>query len=120
MAPRGKERDLLLILVVAALPVGTGLGIVLLVVLNAPLQYLQFVFTSGVAALIGLVLLMAATLIGSAFRELSRRPEAISDAGAIVTLFSLGLAFLALYHVLWVVYVLVLGSIWPLRTVVPK
>jgi hypothetical protein len=38
----------------------------------------------------------------------------------VVTLFWLGLGFLALYHVLWIVYVLVLGSIWPLKTVVPK
>jgi hypothetical protein len=44
----------------------------------------------------------------------------VADVGAIVSLFWLGLGFLALYHVLWVVYVLVLGSIWPLRTVTPK
>ena len=51
---------------------------------------------------------------------LGRRPELVADIGAVVTLFWLGLGFLALYHVLWIVYVLVLGSIWPLRTVTPK
>ncbi len=42
------------------------------------------------------------------------------DYGTIVTVFWLGLGFLALFHVLWIVYVLVLGSIWPFKTVVPK
>jgi hypothetical protein len=67
-----------------------------------------------------LELVIATTLIGSAFRALDRQPQVVAEAGAIVSLFWLGLGFLALYHVLWIVYVLVLGSIWPLRTVVPK
>jgi hypothetical protein len=98
----------------------SGLGIVVLIVLAAPAQYLDFVFTSGVGILIVVTLAGAATLIGASFRAVGRQPELIADVGAIVSLFWLGLAFLALYHVLWVVYVLVLGSIWPLKTVVPK
>ena len=86
---------------------------------NAPRQYLEFVFSSGAGVLMAIALAGAATLIGSVFRTLDRRPE-LADVGAIVSLFWLGLGFLALYHVLWIVYVLVLGSIWPLKTVVPK
>ena len=37
-----------------------------------------------------------------------------------MSFFWVGLYFLALYHVLWVVYVLVLTSIWPLKVVTPK
>jgi hypothetical protein len=98
----------------------SGLGIVVLIVLAAPAQYLDLVFASGVGILIVVTLAGAATLIGLSFRAIGRRPELIANGGAIVGLFWLGLGFLALYHVLWVVYVLVLGSIWPLKTVVPK
>jgi hypothetical protein len=98
----------------------SGLGIVVLIVLSSPAQYLEFVFTSGVGILIVVTLAASAGLIGATFRALGRRPQLVADVGAIVSLFWLGLGFLALYHVLWVVYVLVLGTIWPLKTVVPK
>jgi hypothetical protein len=78
------------------------------------------VFASGAGVVVAAALAIAATLIGSAFRALERRPQVVAEVGAIVSLFWLGLGFLALYHVLWIVYVLVLGSIWPLRTVTPK
>ncbi len=98
----------------------SGLGFLVILVLTAPRQYLEFVFSSGAGLIVVAALAMAATLIGSVFRALGRRPELVADIGAVVTLFWLGLGFLALYHVLWIVYVLVLGSIWPLRTVTPK
>ena len=107
-------------LIVIPLVVLTGAWIILFVILLAPLQYLDFVFTSGVAGLIALVLAIAATLIGWTFRRLAVSPQLLADVGAVISLFWLGFAFLALYHVLWIVYVLVLASIWPLRTVVPK
>ncbi|HUF58290.1 MAG TPA: hypothetical protein VMR89_02220 [Actinomycetota bacterium] len=106
--------------IVMGLLVVSGLGFLVIVFLTAPRQYLEFVFSSGAGLIVVAALAMAATLIGSVFRALSRRPEVVADVGAVVTLFWLGLGFLALYHVLWIVYVLVLGSIWPLRTVVPK
>jgi hypothetical protein len=117
---RSRQRAVVLFLIAIPLVVLTGIGIFLFVILGAPRQYLEFVFTSGLAVLVGLALLVAATLIGSTFRRLAASPDLIADVGVIVSLFWLGLAFLALYHVLWIVYVLVLGSIWPLRTVVPK
>lgn len=100
----------------------TGGGIVLLalLLLTAPRQYLEFVFSSWAGLGIALALIAAATLIHQVFDRLGRRPELVAEIGAVVTLFWLGLGFLALYHVLWIVYVLVLGSIWPLRAVTPK
>ena len=44
----------------------------------------------------------------------------VGDAALLVSVFWLGLGFLALYHALWVVYVLVLTSIWPLKVITPK
>jgi hypothetical protein len=115
-----RGRTILVVLLVAGLIAVSGLWIVALLLVTAPLQYLAFVFSSGVGVLMAVALAAAATLIGSAFRVLNRQPELVADVGAVVTLFWLGLGFLALYHMLWIVYVLVLGSIWPLRTVVPK
>jgi hypothetical protein len=115
-----RGRTLVVGFVVLGLVGVSGLWVLVLVVLNAPRQYLEFVFSSGAGVIVAVALATAATLIGSAFRILGRRPQVVADVGAIVTLFWLGLGFLALYHVLWIVYVVVLGSIWPLRTVVPK
>lgn len=120
--PRGPvgARRILVILLLAGLLAVSGLWVVALVLVLAPVQYLAFVFSSGAGVLMTIALIGAATLIGSAFRTLGEHLEVVPDVGAIVTLFWLGLGFLALYHVLWIVYVLVLGSIWPLRTVTPK
>ena len=98
----------------------SSIGILVLVILNAPRQYLEFVFSSGAGLIVAAALAVAATLIGSVFRTLGRHPRVLVDVGTVVTLFWLGLGFLALFHALWIVYVLVLGSIWPLKTVVPK
>ena len=124
---RGADRDrppirsasVIVGLVIGLLAV-SGLGILVLVVLNAPRQYLEFVFSSGAGLIVAAALAVAATLIASAFRILGRHPRVLADVGTIVTLFWLGLGFLALYHALWIVYMLVLSSIWPLKTVVPK
>jgi hypothetical protein len=101
-------------LVVLAIP---WLVFLVIFVLAAPRQYLEFVFI-GAGVLIAVALTIAATLIGSAFR--TAEGTEVVDVGAIVTMFWLGLGFLALFHVLWMVYVLALGSIWPLKTVTPK
>jgi len=112
-------RRVLVVLLVASLVVVSGLWIVAVMVLTVPWQYLEFVFSSGVGVIVAGALAAAATLIGSTFRTLGDLRTPV-EYGTIVTLFWLGLGFLALFHVLWIVYVLVLGSIWPLKTVVPK
>jgi hypothetical protein len=116
---RIRRRILVLGLVALGLVAASGVWVIVLAVLAAPGQYLEFVFSSGAGVIVAVALATAATLIGSAFRTLARQSQVV-EVGAIVSLFWLGLGFLALYHVLWVVYVLVLGSIWPLRTVTPK
>lgn len=83
-------------------------------------EYLTFVFTSAMSLLVGLALAGATALCGRAFSSVAERARVLGDATVLVSFFWLGLAFLALYHVLWVVYVLLLVTVWPLRTVVPK
>lgn len=114
-----RARTILVVLLVAGLVAVSGLWIVAFILLTAPWQYLEFVFSSAAGVVVAVSLLVTATLIGSTFRTLSDLRTPV-EFGTIVTLFWVGLGFLALYHVLWIVYVLVLASIWPLRTVVPK
>lgn len=114
-----RGRTILIVLLIAGLVAVSGLWVIAILVLSAPWQYLEFVFSSAVGVVVAAALVVAATLIGSTFRTLADL-RTLVEVGTIVTLFWVGLGFLALYHVLWIVYVLTLGSIWPLKTVVPK
>jgi hypothetical protein len=101
---------------------GTG-GVFLLMPLLVAVSatdYLRFVFSSAVALQIVIVLAVASALAAAAFRSVAERAQMYGNAAILVSFFWLGLYFLALYHALWVVYVLVIFSIWPLKVVVPK
>jgi hypothetical protein len=120
---RGRSRYLVLGLVAGALVFSGGAGIVLvipLVVASGGLEYLRFVFASSMSALIALALAGATALAAAAFNDTAERSRVLGDASVLVSFFWLGVYLLALYHVLWVVYILVLTSIWPLKVVVPK
>jgi hypothetical protein len=115
-------RGLVLTIVVGVLLlVGSG-GALLITLLPffGGLEYLSFVFSSAVAVLIGLALTGATALAALAFDASSERARVVGDASLYMSFFWLCLYFLALYHVLWVVYVLVLTSIWPLKVVSTK
>jgi len=85
-----------------------------------PLQYLDLLFSSGVAGLTALALAGATVLAGMTLRAAAEQVSVLGTANLLVNVFLVGLVFLVLLHVLWVVYVAVLGSLWPLNTVVPK
>ena len=91
-----------------------------LLLAGSSLEYLSFVFQSGVALLVAAALAGAISLAVLAFRSVTDRAQALGDASVLVSFFWVGLAFLALYHALWVVYILVLTSIWPLKVVSAK
>jgi hypothetical protein len=119
----GKARRMALPLIVGALLVAISLpalGIALLLLAGSGLSYLEFVFSSGVAAVVALALACAIGLASHAFTSAAERARAVGGASMLVSLFWLGLYFLALYHALWVVYILVLTSVWPLKTVTTK
>jgi hypothetical protein len=100
-----------------------GAGIVLLVVFGLGRvggEYVDFALSSSVSVLIAVALAGAGSLAALAFKDARDQAEIVGDAALLVSFFWLGLAFLALYHVLWVVYILVLTAVWPLKVVVPK
>ena len=109
------------IVVGVLLLLGSGGAILLfLLPLFGGLEYLGFVFSSAVATLIAVALAAATALAAAALATASERAQVVGDAALFTSFFWVGLYFLALYHVLWVVYVLALTSIWPLKVVTAK
>ena len=106
--------------IILAMAGATGVVFLPLLVLSGGAEYLDFVFTSSLSLLIAVSLAWAIGFAGQSLKSVSDRAMVVADASLFVSFFWVGLAFLALYHVLWVVYILVLTSIWPLKTVVPK
>jgi hypothetical protein len=84
------------------------------------LDYLDFVFSSSLSLMIAVILACATGIAAMTFSSAADRARVVGDASVFVSFFWVGLYFLALYHVLWVVYVLVLTAIWPLKVVNPK
>ena len=115
---------LVLALLGAAYLFGAGGALVILAIpllfAGGGIEYVQFVFSSSYGLAVGLALAGATGLAALAFRDVGERARLAGDIGILVAFFWVGLAFLVLYQVLWVVYVLVLTSLWPLRVVVPK
>jgi hypothetical protein len=120
--PRPRAHGAVVALVVGALLLlGSGGAIhIFLLPFFGGLEYLGFVFSSAAGTLIALALAAATSLAALAFRTASDRAAAVGDGTLFVSFFWVGLYFLALYHVLWVVYVLALTSIWPLKVVTAK
>jgi hypothetical protein len=83
-------------------------------------EYVGFVFSSAASLVAGVALAGAVTLAGLALTNTAERARAIGDATLLASVFWVGVAYLALYHALWVVYVLVLTSLWPLKVVTSK
>ena len=82
-------------------------------------SYLLYIFSTFGAA-ITLALVLAAFLAYKSFDEVEKRAVRLGDATLLASFFWLGLALIVLYHVMWVVFLLTLVSIWPFRTYTPK
>lgn len=97
-----------------------GAILLLLLPLAGGLEYVDFVFSSSLSLVIGVLLACATAFAAMTFSSAADRARLVGDASVFMSFFWVGLYFLALYHALWVVYVLVLTSIWPLKVVTPK
>ncbi|MGD0810475.1 MAG: hypothetical protein ABSA91_12340 [Acidimicrobiales bacterium] len=106
--------------VVTVLGLGAGGWVLVVSSVQPAAQYLDFVFSSAVAVFTAIALAAATVLAAMVFRSTAQQVRALGTANLLVNVFLVGLVFLVLFHVLWVVYILVVTSIWPLNTVVPK
>lgn len=116
-----RRRAVLVALVVAtAALLASFLWVMPVVFVGLPtLSYLAYIFSTFGAA-ITLALILAAILAYKSFDEVERRAARLGDATLLAGFFWLGLALILLYHVMWVVFLLTLVSIWPFRTYTPK
>ena len=117
---RGRHVALGVVVLTVLLVATGGAALLMLLPLAGGLTYLQFVFESSLSLMIGVVLACATAFAALAFNSAAERARLVGDAELFLSFFWVGLYFLALYHALWVVYVLVLTSIWPLKVVTPK
>ena len=83
------------------------------------LSYLAYIISTFGAAIL-LALILAAYLAYRTFDEVEKRAVRLGDATVLASFFWLGLALIVLYHVMWVVFLLTLVSMWPFRTYTPK
>jgi hypothetical protein len=97
-----------------------GLAIVAVFVVAIPGFYLRLVLTSVAAGMVAAALLFAIASFAVAFSSSADAARAAGDVGMYTSVFGLCLAFLVVFHVLWIVYMLVLTAVWPLKTVTPK
>jgi len=102
--------------------IGSGLWLSLVVFFSYPfLFYLNYI--SFFALVIGVALVLALVLAWKTFDRVelqSARGARMGDATLLAGFFWIGLATITLYHVMWVVFLLTLVSIWPFRTYTPK
>jgi hypothetical protein len=87
----------------------------------AALDYLvSLAYFMGLGVLLALALLGAVLLCGVAFREAGAQAAAVRNITLLTGFAWVGLAFIAAYHVMWLVFVLVIITIWPLKSISMK
>jgi hypothetical protein len=116
----GKRAAIGVIVLTVLLVASGGALLLVLLPLAGGLEYLDFVFSSGLSLMIAVLLACATAFAALTFKSAAARARLVGDASLYMSFFWVGLYFLALYHVLWVVYILVLTSMWPLKVVTPK
>jgi len=87
---------------------------------SAVLEYFGYVFSTWVSLFMALALVGAIFFVTAAFKTAKEQALALRDVSVLVSFFWIGAAFLFIYHALWVVYLLILLTLWPLRVIAPK
>lgn len=102
-------------LLIAMFAIG-GVAAISLVGLYGLLEYLvSFLVVPILAGLLALALLAALVLCGVAFREANEQAVLMRDVTLLSSFAWIGLAFIAAYHILWLVFILTLIALFPLK-----
>lgn len=79
------------------------------------LEYsLLVVFSTVLGLFVAIALIGAVALCSIAFREVTDQAVLLRNVSLLSTFAWIGLAFIAAYHILWLVFLLTLISLWPL------
>ena len=79
------------------------------------LEYAVNALFGAVGLLIAVALVAAIALCSVAFKEAADQAEMTRNVTVLSTFAWIGLAFIAAYHILWLVFLLTLISLWPLK-----
>lgn len=82
--------------------------------------FLEYTFSVAFVGLVGILiavaLLGAIVLCSVAFQEATEQAALVRNVAVLSTFAWIGLAFIAAYHILWLVFLLTLISLWPLKS----
>jgi hypothetical protein len=87
---------------------------------SAAIQYIGWAMTGLEAGGIALALFVAAGLVAVAFKGTADKSKALGQASMYVTVLWVAVAFLLVFQVLWIVFLLAIVAIWPFKSVTPK
>jgi hypothetical protein len=87
---------------------------------GAPAAYVGFAVTGAGAAFLALLLFAGAALVAVSFANTAAQAKAMGTASVYLTVVWVAIAFVLVFQVLWVVLMIAVITIWPLRTVTPK
>jgi hypothetical protein len=90
------------------------------IISSAPGLYLDLALTGVEAGGIALALFVAAALVAAAFHDASVRSRALGQTSMYLTVLWVAIAFLVVFQVLWIVFLLAIVAIWPFKSVTPK
>jgi hypothetical protein len=105
---------------VALIAVAVGAMVIGAFVTPAPLAYVTTALSGVGAASLAIVLLVAAALIAASFRDGAEQTRVLGTTSVYLSLAWVAVAFVLVFQVLWVVFLLAVVTLWPLRTVTPK
>jgi hypothetical protein len=115
--PDGPRASVVVALIVLAVAATIGTSIF---VSTAASQYVTWATTGLEATGIAVALFVAAGLLAVAFRDTSLRSKTLGQASMYITVLWVAVAFLLVFQVLWIVFLLAIVAIWPFKSVTPK
>ncbi|MBI3034067.1 hypothetical protein HYY72_02815 [Candidatus Woesearchaeota archaeon] len=87
-----------------------------IVLLGGVMEYMLVVMSVSTGLFISLSLLGAILFLRAAYKDAANQAAIIKDAGILTGFFWIGASLLAIYSGLWVLYMLTIVSLWPLKT----
>jgi len=119
-----KHLPLIIKLAGASLAVGLfiflGGWMVMFIVSGPALIYTSFAFAAPTGILLAFVLIAAILFLRATLKTISEQAKAVRSVALFSSFLWVGLSFILAYHALWIVYVIMITSLWPLRTYTPK
>jgi hypothetical protein len=110
----------LIVVVGVVIWVTGGVAIAPLLFLISPtVDYISYVFSIWTSISIPFSLIMAVYFATKSFKTAKEQAILMKNALILTSLFWIGVSFLLLYHALWVIYLFILTTLWPLKVTTP-